>query len=254
MMVYPEYLRVRRVLRTVLIVVVVGTLLALIVLALTRGHWGSVSFNDGASVRIDSHAAGAHRVSLYEALASKGVRIPIAALIGIAGLFSAIVATVLGTSLNRENETLATIWTKPAARFRIALAYAGVDAVGILAAGAISVVIGVLSILAFLGVLPLLTFGNGTLQTLLLVTGFAFATYGTISALTSWTRRSGGIVAGLFWPIGLLIYGMMAVSVPEGVHATVVAINFLNPLAYLGTVSDKGVQSLLPVALNARIG
>ncbi|MEO6990538.1 MAG: hypothetical protein ABI346_08995, partial [Candidatus Baltobacteraceae bacterium] len=42
--------------------------------------------------------------------------------------------------------------------------------------------------------------------------------------------------------------------VPEGVHATVVAINFLNPLAYLGTVSDKGVQSLLPVALNARIG
>ena len=252
-MVYPEYVRVQRVLRNTLIVVVAGTLIALIVLALTHSNWGSVSFNDGPSVRIGDHLKSAHRVSLYEAMVLQNVHIPLAALIGLGGVFAAIIATVLGTSLHRENETLPSIWTKPAPRYQIALAYAGVDALGILAAGLIAVAIGALTIILFLGVVSRLTFGEGALEVFLLVTGFALATYGTIAALTSWSRRGGGVVAGLFWPIGFVIYGLSAVGMPSAIHACIVALNFLNPIAYLGTISNKGSASLLPLALSVRI-
>jgi hypothetical protein len=164
--------------------------------------------------------------------------LPWAALFGAAGVFAAIVATVLGSTLAQENGHLEVAWTKPRSRTKYATALMAVDAVGIIVAQLIT--------FAFI-LIPVMVFGkgehltNGPSDALNVVRFLLFplAWYGLIVALTASLRGRAGMVQGLVWPVALTLAVLGIVPLPEIWHRIFTGINFINPMSYV-TYRDPG--------------
>lgn len=232
-MAYTEILRVRRVLLIYSIIVVALTLLSI---------GGVLSSPEHGIVINDTPGRHHNHTEL----------IPLSILLLIAGYVTAIIGSILGTSLSAERSYVSQAWTKPVSRERFALTYMGVDALGLLAAFAVMLVVGELLSLWAVGVGRFISVDAHLVDYLLLGLGVTFAYYGVVQALAVGIGR-GGIVAGLSWPVGLVLVLLGSVQLPGVIHAAIVGLNFLNPIAYLTSVGSGRPDSALPIALPVRI-
>jgi hypothetical protein len=226
---YVEILRARR---TILIYsIIVG---ALAVLAIT-----GVLSSPKHGITIDHGHSGSTDV------------IPLSFLVIGAGFIATIIASILGASLNRERPNLALTWTKPVSRERFALTYIGVDAIGILSAFAI-VLAAALFVLWAIGAGGFVAVDRDVMSDLLLCLGIAFAYYGVLQALSAAAAR-GGAAVGISWPVAFALVLVASVQLPAVLHQAIIALNFLNPIAYLTSVGKGTAESILPVTLQVRI-
>jgi hypothetical protein len=234
-MAYVEILRVRRVL---LIYSIIVASLALVIV-------GSILSSPEHGIVINSHRMnGAHHAGTRD--------IPLSWLVMLAAYVATIVGTIIGTALSCERANASQAWTKPVSRERFALAYMGVDAVGVLAAFAVLFVIELVG-LWLVGIGPYVGLDADVPAFLALGLGVAFAYYGVVQALSVTIGRSGS-VAGISWPIAFALAGLASVHLPSVIHAVIVGLNFLNPIAYLTNLGSANPGTALPVALSVRIG
>ena len=243
-MTYTEILRIRHMLFVVLIIVIACD--ASGILAILLGGHGKLTLNfNGAEMTVG------------QALARHKTTIPLAYMIVIALFVASIVATIVGCALGRENETIASTWTKPVSRFRLALGYVGVDIAGILGAATIVLVAGGLAMVVAVGAAPLLVLGDVG-GTLLWSVGFVFAIYGTSLLLTAWPERS-FLGAYLLWPVGLVLYGFVG---REAYPLRFTTFSLRSTLPTHSPISDRSSvsgghfsqhASLMPLSFQARV-
>jgi hypothetical protein len=212
-MVYLEFLRVRR--RVVVLLAIVAALLALVVVS--AGH-----------ANLDVNGQQQHVGN-----------IPLAAIIIGAGFVAGAFANFLGASLNSFSDTLPNLWTKPVRREEMALRVIAVDL------GAILVVWAGTLALALCAIAALRVYGHLQSDAMVpaaiwLGLGTAFMTYGNAQALTAWHQGKGGMVAGIAGGTYFVLI-ILAAAIPptQLLHAIVMALNVLNPLAYFGTSSHN---------------
>lgn len=208
---YVEYLRVRRSLLWH-----AGILLVLVI--------GIMALSHDTSVRINGDSGTAHLAA--------GIHIPVGALAAIAGFFAAIYASSAGTSLNRESLTRDLSWTKPLSRTLLAVHFMLVDAAGVVIAFAIAMA-GALAIIVHLQMIPVVDADTAAL--LALDAGVGVMWYGLLQLLTCGFGPGARALAGILWPIALLLEGLG--ELPGNFGAIVRGLNVFNPLAYLNNLS-----------------
>jgi len=245
---YPELLRVQRLLLVFTIIVAIPVVVTVCVGFFSHG---TVSTGAGAHTLITSYSL---RDSIAEQFTRERKSVPFFALESIAGLAALVIASILGGFLANERSHTPLAWTKPVSRERFALAYMGVDAAGIVASFLIALVLGVFGIMWGLGMIRFTTVDPDVWTTLLLVGGGAFAYYGLVRAASQAFPERPSAIAGASWPILLGLAAMHAAPIPTALHDIIVALNFLNPLAYFGRVESNGSDTgLLPLAGPLRI-
>jgi|HubBroStandDraft_6_1064221.scaffolds.fasta_scaffold478421_2 ABC-type transport system involved in multi-copper enzyme maturation permease subunit len=165
-------------------------------------------------------------------------------LIGISVYCAAVFATVCGISLNRENDGVEMVFTKPISRERLALTYFLTDLAAIVLACVIATVFFGL-VLLDLGAVThtpsIIRFDGRSFGVLALGLGIAFMWYGLLQAASSRYVGNGGIFVGVSWALFGILIGLS--QTPPGLlHNIIMTVNILNPLAYMTgiSVSDSG--------------
>ena len=182
-------------------------------------------------MKVRTHTAHGRRVAMI----TNDLNIPLTILLQIAFCVAAIVATLLGLALSRENDGhLELAWTKPASRDAYAFACIAMDVAGILATALATLVTVVLVLTIYGGagyiVVGPLVVGSHTFTTALFGTFFALSFYGIVLAATSSLRR-GGLVLSILWPAALILPTLVGVRwMNLGLIAR--ALNTINPVAY----------------------
>ncbi|HTX03102.1 MAG TPA: hypothetical protein VMD07_05430 [Candidatus Acidoferrales bacterium] len=169
-----------------------------------------------------------------------GHDVPFNAIVVLAGFFAAIMASILGATLNRDGSHLAYMWTKPIPRERIALSYIIIDVATILASFA--VVCGVCSIVLAIPPQNHLTADASSGIVLARALAAPLMLYGIIEVTTSWLPTRLGAAGGIIWPIGLAIEALASINLPFPLAQIFYAINIFNPIAYLGLHGHGHVQ------------
>jgi hypothetical protein len=167
--------------------------------------------------------------------------------VGAAVFGALIVATVLATGLNAEHATTAIIWTRPRSRESIAWGYIAVDFAAILAAYAILFAF-IVGGMALFGALQYVWFDAArSLTEFLLCIGGAAMWYGLISVAAARVEGHGARFAGLSWASFIILVVVFAAPLPPLLHFVVIAVNYLNPLAWLGNLgSHSGGGHIIP--------
>ncbi|HEX3465458.1 MAG TPA: hypothetical protein VHS78_15525 [Candidatus Elarobacter sp.] len=147
-----------------------------------------------------------------------------------------VVATIVSTSLVSESATVPITWTRPVSRERIAWSFIAVDVATILA-GYLVMIAAVLLCIAVIGLSGYLRAGAATWELLLLGFGSAVLWYALTLAASSRLGGHGVRVATLSWLVFLVIGSVWGAPVPAPIHALLTALNYLNPIAYLGGIS-----------------
>jgi hypothetical protein len=248
---YLEFLRMRRAL-TVYALILLGIALALVV-GLQLGHvavGNSVSFGPGGPSDVGFvYVTGGHET---KRVAAKSLEFPLVWLVGVAGFLAIFFTAILGPSLNAESEHLDYVFTKPISRARLGASYVLVDVAGLLAAFLVGLVIAVIP-LASIGILRFLFVDSAALPTFVLLLGMAFMWYGEKQAATGWYQGSGGKAGVVSIVVFSILSALAAVDLGPSFHATIIALNFLNPLAYLHSLTSQGgtvnEHTLLPVSM-----
>lgn len=226
---YVEFLRVRRVITIFALFVTVISLLVMasIVVAWVRG--GFISFF------ITTHDM-AHPTHHNLVMASSSF--PLSTLLGIASYLAIVVATQLGSSLNKENDGLDYVFVKPVAREVIALRYMAMDIGGILAIFAFTFV-AELAPIALSHDLDHIVFDARAFWFCGLGLGVAMMWYGVLQAVTASYPGKGGTIVGLSWAVFVVLAGLDFVSALGPIVLGVVhVLNLVNPIAYFaGSVS-----------------
>ncbi len=226
-MAYVEYLRNRRMVIALTIVVAVLVGLALLGFSTSGGHH---------SIEADH---GAHQPML-------------SVMFLIAGYITGIVASIAGSFFSQERTHAALSLTKPVSRTRFALTYLAVDTAGIVASFVVIFLLGELILLRAMGLHSISVDGE-TWTLLALGLGFAFALYAVVRVLGT-TFGHGGLFAGLIWAVGFLLVGLASFHLPWLLHDIVVALNFVNPIAYLESFdSNNSAKSILPLSFEGRL-
>ncbi|MFZ1124657.1 MAG: hypothetical protein WAN59_05920 [Candidatus Baltobacteraceae bacterium] len=261
-MAYVEFLRVRtRLLWFAAILAACALFIAV------SAHGGGVHVrvgNGGADVTGvlgDDDASGAATGANHGTsnLAAALGAIPGDALLVAAGLLTLIFGSIVGPSLNREWDTLDFAWTQPLSRTRLALAYMSVDAGGIACAFVLALAFAFVPLSAA-GLLGSVVVQRDALEVALVGLGSAFMWYALLQAASSWyAGRAGGLAQGLSWAAFTLLLGLgQTEQFGPLFHALLLALNFVNPLAYLSalTIHQNGTvteNAILPVGLGLRV-
>lgn len=161
-----------------------------------------------------------------------------------------IVATLMIPGLNAEATTTPIIWTRPIARDTIAWRYVAIDLATIVVAF-LGTVACVYIVLAIVGVLKYAVFDAKTVTATLLGLGCIVMWYGLVSAVAARLPGRGGMFAGLSWVVFLVQAALTVAPFPWVIHEIIVALNYLNPFAYLGSVNSGNVHDPLVVDLPA---
>lgn len=243
---YVEYLRVRRAI--IVYSIIVGCIVALTLLVAFTAHGSmAVSAEHGDTIGLGL------RGLLAADLARHGTKIPLSALFVFAGFGATILATVFGKSLSSEREHTPLTWTKPASRQAFALAHFGVDAIGVVTTFVISLAL-VLFVIWALGIGAFISADARMWPILAMSAGVAFAYYGVVRALTVGFPGRGGAIAGASWAVGYVLVGLAAIPLPDVYHTIILALNFINPLAYLTKIDPTGQASgILPFTFGMRL-
>lgn len=172
--------------------------------------------------------------------------LPIGLLFMTSIILGFIVASLLGGVLAKENDGhLELAWTKPISRERYALGAFAVDMLAIIASQVLWAVTVIICMLLFL--VPHMYFEP------LAGLHIAVSLLGSIAwyaALTGWSaslKRGPGMVIGLGWLFAMLLPGLAGLtangSIPlvVALHAVLMVLTYLDPLAYIGFHSS-GVQ------------
>jgi hypothetical protein len=177
----------------------------------------------------------------------------LSAFVGAAVFGGLIVATVLATGLNAEHATTAIIWTRPRSRESIAWRYIAVDFTAIVAAYAILLAY-IVGGMALFGVLQYVWFDPAkTLTVVLLGMGVAAMWYGLISVAAARVEGHGARFAGLSWAIFIILALVFAAPLPALLHFLIIALNYLNPLAWLGNLGSHSSGShIIPFDASVR--
>ncbi|HTD37402.1 MAG TPA: hypothetical protein VK669_07800 [Candidatus Limnocylindrales bacterium] len=165
-----------------------------------------------------------------------------------------VVATIVSTGLVSELGTLPITWTRPVARDRIAWSYVAVDLATILIAYVILVAV-VLVCVALLGVIGYVFAGPHTWAGFVLGFGSAVMWYALTLTAASLVGGHGVRVAAFSWLAFLVMQSVWEAPVPAPIHAVLIALNYLNPIAYVNGVSfDMAAHSDRPHAIVASLG
>lgn len=169
------------------------------------------------------------------------VSVPMELFSSAAALIAAIFATFLSTSLGHQVAAhLEVAWTKPLSRERLILAILGVDAIAIAIgyAATIVVILGIITMYAQPGSIWYTATGFGRTAIMLFS---VFALYMVIQAITSGSRRFAGTVAGISWPVMLILANAPAMGMPTPITRALELIDYVNPMMLLaphGTTID----------------
>ena len=187
-------------------------------------------------------SSGAHGTDV-RSLHDLNFGVPLGILFGIAGFVAIGFATILGTSLNKENTLGGFAFTKPISRERLALTYFAVDAGGIVAMFLYALLLEVIA-LGILGIFDRIFLDSNAFAILAISLGAAAMWYGLLQALTSVIRSSGGMYIGISWGVFLALTTLSIVTALGPVfHTLIMALNYLNPLAYYSGVDVAGTTA-----------
>lgn len=219
---YMPYVRVRRA------VVIYALLVAAITLVAIAFRWWP------AVVTLD----GRHAAQLSRARIDAGMLLAGAA--AVVGGF----ATVLGLNLAAENDGhLELAWSKPVSREGYALGVFAVDITAMAACIVLTALCGGLVADVYIGRQAIGLGGADALESAVAFCGFPLLIYAWIAALSASLKRNRGTVAGLFWPLMILVAVLGAVQIPA-VHVVAVALNTFNPIAIFTNSSTTPAPSL----------
>ena len=166
-----------------------------------------------------------------------------------AGTFGAlIVATFIAPGLNAELATTPITWTRPVTRESIAWRYIGID-IATIAIG-YALMVGVLLVVcAVIGALGLIAFNAAdSLLALALGMGAAVMWYAMISVVAARLPGRGGMIAGLSWAVFFVLIILTAAPFPPLFHAVFTALDYLNPIAWLGNMGSSGRHEIITLS------
>ena len=207
--------------------------------AIVHSHRSGVHISIGGSDDASSDAPAAPaapappaHVTHVRSLHDLNFAVPLGVLFGIAGFVAIGFATILGTSLNKENTLGGFAFTKPISRERLALTYFAVDAGGIVAMFLYVVLFEFIE-LAILGIGDRVVVDPNAFAVLAIGLGAAAMWYGLLQAVTSALRFPGGMFIGIGWGVFITLIPLsLFMGFGPVFHALVMALNYLNPLAY----------------------
>lgn len=158
---------------------------------------------------------------------------PIESLAAVGAFITAIFATTLATSLaHHVAGHLEIAWTKPVSRDRFIFEILLVDALAIAVAYVATLICMIATILVFSGKFPAVFTPLGVARTGLEL-AFVFAFYMVIQAATSGQRRFAGMIAGVTWPVLLIVMATPSMGMPAPITRFFQIINYINPIALL---------------------
>jgi hypothetical protein len=173
--------------------------------------------------------------------------IPLSAILILVTVLTMMFTTALASSLNKERDNLFSTFTKPISRVRLALWYFAIDAGAILTAFVLAAVLAVAVPIAAAGDVSRVIFDQSATATAVLGFGAALMWFGLVQAATAGYRGSGGIVAGLSWPVFGVLAGLRSAEwLGPMVHGLIVALDVFNPLVVLATVGSENLGSGAP--------
>jgi hypothetical protein len=181
--------------------------------------------------------------------------VPFNVLAAGAGIGALIIATLVAPGLSSEAaNTTALIWTRPAPRDAIAARFIGIDVAAILI-GYVIMLVAMMVGIAIVGGLPAVTYDPAAiLRSFSLAVGGALMWYAVISVAAARLPGRGPLFAGLAWGVFPVLAGLFhAHWFPIWLHDVVYALNFLNPMAWLGGTTPQGNSSIIPLSLWGRV-
>lgn len=156
-------------------------------------------------------------------------------------------ASISGSSLSRHLDHLDFALTKPRARAAFVATVLGVDALG-LTVFFITTVLAVLALHIVFGEVHALAFDASSWFGIALAFGSVLAWYALVQAVscardaTSWALAS-------VWVAALGLHFLTAARLGPGVHALLVALNSINPIAYLSIVPFEATSGPASLSL-----
>ena len=247
---YVEFLRVRRVLTIFATFVAVIAILAIATIVYSSiATTGKDTFVIGSIG--DKSPTESHKLSSY----LQALPIPLGLLLGIASYVAIVVATVLASSLNKENDGLDFVFVKPIRREIIAMRYFATDIVGILAIFAFTIAAELIS-LALTHLIYRVSIDARAFWVGGLGLGVAFMWYGILQAVTATYKGKGGTIVGFSWGIFGVLAGVGSLTMLGPIFLGIVhTLNFVNPIAYFSSLVSSGstykVNSVLGGPLEA---
>jgi hypothetical protein len=171
-------------------------------------------------------------------------------IVGVCTFGALIVATLMIPGLSAEAATTPIIWTRPTPRDTIAWRYVAIDLATIFVAFLATIACAYI-VLAIVGLIKYTVYDPRTISIALLGLGTAVMWYGLVSAAAARLPGRGPMLAGLSWLVFLVIAALNAAPFPALIHGLVVALNYLNPLAYFSGVNTSNADTLTKVPLTA---
>jgi hypothetical protein len=165
-----------------------------------------------------------------------------------------IVATCVAIGLNAEGLTIPIAWTRPTSRDGVAWRFVAVDLATIVIGYAFLFVL-CLVFFALFGAFNLLVLDWETPVTAAIALGSAAMWYGLIALASARTAGHGVRFAGLSWAVFLIMGTIWAAPLPPLLHAIIAALNYLNPVAWVGGISSSShghTQHVINLPLYAR--
>jgi len=179
--------------------------------------------------------------------ADRFMPVPIEVLASMGAFITAIFATTLATSLaHHVAGHLEIAWTKPISRDRFILEVLLVDASAIAIAYVGTMACMIATFMVFSGRFPLVLSPLGIARTALELV-FVYAFYMVIQAATSGQRRFAGMIAGVSWPVLLLVMAAPSIGMPAPITRFFELIDFVNPLALLSVRTASQNMLRLPI-------
>ncbi|HMD01752.1 MAG TPA: hypothetical protein VKG44_02185, partial [Candidatus Baltobacteraceae bacterium] len=143
-------------------------------------------------------------------------------------------ASIFGASLSRHLEHLDFALTKPRSRASFVATVLGVDAAA-LGVFFITTTLALWALHIVFGETHGLVFDAASWFGIALAFGSVLAWYALVQAVSCARDVTGWAIAGI-WVVALGVYFLSFAQLGPGLHALVVALNFINPIAYLGSV------------------
>ena len=228
---YVEFLRARR---TLLVFAVLFTIAAII--TIVSAHFGSVSTGGDQFTISNTPQAGRSIGTVFAA-----THIPLGLLLGLASYSAIPFATVLSSSLNKENDGANFVFTKPISRTNLAVRYMAIDGIAIVALFVLACAL-VSATVAGIGLIGTVYVDEGAPWIVFLGLGSAVMWYGIMQAVTATYRGKGGIIVAWSWAVfGILTFLPGLRLLGPFVLGIVHVLNIFNPIAYLASlVSTSG--------------
>jgi hypothetical protein len=203
----------------------------------------SYSLSVGSGSSADRDTDDSDDVQAPKSLADAHFTIPLGILFGIAAYLAMGFATILGTSLNKENGRGGFAFTKPISRERLALTFIGIDLVAIAAIFVFTILLGFASF-AVLGILGKVVIDPSVAMVAAVGLGATVMWYGLLQAATAMRVSGGGLFVGMSWVLFTLGLPFYAITFLGPIfHSLIAVINFFNPLAYFALTSHNEVVS-----------